>query len=74
MAYLTKTTKKTIVVGDLAGLLLTGFTFPLCMDLFQNYLDHTGDIQTVALLVSRCPYHRYRQTGAEERILNWVEA
>ncbi|XP_063720467.1 GATOR2 complex protein MIOS-like [Symsagittifera roscoffensis] len=48
--YLNELTKLYTEYGDLDGLFLTGVT-PRCLDLLQSYLDRSGDIQTVALIL-----------------------
>ncbi|XP_075259668.1 GATOR2 complex protein MIOS-like [Convolutriloba macropyga] len=48
--YLNELTKLYTEYGNLDGLFLTGIT-PRCLDLLQSYLDRTGDIQTVVLIL-----------------------
>ena len=49
--YLSLVTSRAIANGELEGIILTGFT-PKVIDLLQAYLDRSGDLQTVCLLVS----------------------
>lgn len=49
--YLNTLTTRAILKGDLEGIILTGFT-PKVLYLLQAYLDRSGDIQTVCLLIS----------------------
>jgi hypothetical protein len=44
-----------LVNANLNGILLTGLT-PKCIDLFQAFVDRTGDIQTVSLAIIHTPY------------------
>ena len=69
-----------VILGDLEGLLLTGFTFPYASDLLQNYINKTSDIQTVSLLFSHCPLKCFKDSNsrdagllAAERRNEWVE-
>lgn len=64
--YLSLITSRTIANGDLEGIILTGFT-PKILDLLQTYLDRTGDIQTVCLLVS-FGWPRFLE---DSRLPNW---
>jgi hypothetical protein len=41
--------------ADMNGILLTGLS-PRCIDLFQAFIDRTGDIQTVSLALIHTPY------------------
>lgn len=41
--------------ADMHGILLTGLS-PRCLDLFQTFIDRTGDIQTVSLAIIHSPY------------------
>lgn len=50
--YLKQLTQKLTDEGDLAGLLLTGTSIE-GVTLLQNYLDATGDMQTVSLIAIR---------------------
>ncbi|KAF8134417.1 hypothetical protein EV363DRAFT_1562004 [Boletus edulis] len=53
--YLHRTAERASAKGDIEGLIITGLT-PGGMDVLQNYVDCTGDIQTAAILSSYvCP-------------------
>ena len=54
--------------GSLEGILLTGFR-KKGISLLQSYLDHTSDVQTVALLVSILP----NQMIHTIQLVEWVE-
>lgn len=54
VTYIKKWTDKSVKLGRIDGLLLTGWT-KLGVDLVANYVDKTGDIQTAALLLSIKP-------------------
>lgn len=41
--------------ADMNGILLTGLG-PHCIDLFQTFIDRTGDLQTVSLALIHTPY------------------
>lgn len=64
--YLSLLTSRAITNGDLEGIILTGFA-PRILDLLQTYLDRTGDIQTVCLLVS-FGWPRFLE---DSRLPNW---
>jgi len=42
-------------VGNLSGILLTGLN-EKCIDLFQKFIDKTGDVQTVVMAIIHTPY------------------
>src|SRR4051794_35950953 len=68
--YLTETHEQAIAQGALEGLLLTGIDDSgSCVDLLQNYLDRTNDIQTVALLMSQVSTRKVKAPRVEE----WIE-
>lgn len=54
--------------GNLEGLLFTGLT-PAGMDLFQAYVDSTGDVQTAAIMASYVSPARFK----DNRVDRWVE-
>lgn len=55
-AYLNDLLIKVVKEGQLSGLLLTGIdSYGPGVDLLQNYIDRTGDIQTASLLLSLVP-------------------
>ncbi len=46
--YITQSAAGAVKNGSLAGLMLTGLS-PQGVDLLENYLNRTGDVQTVRL-------------------------
>uniref|UniRef100_A0A6B2KXP8 Uncharacterized protein n=1 Tax=Arcella intermedia TaxID=1963864 RepID=A0A6B2KXP8_9EUKA len=57
--FLTATEEQVTNSGDIEGLLITGLSESgRCVELLQNYLNKTGDIQTVACLVCHVPDRR----------------
>ncbi|KAG6333717.1 hypothetical protein ID866_5370 [Astraeus odoratus] len=67
--YLHRTVERVFTRGDIEGLIITGLT-PSGMDILQNYVDRTGDVQTAAILSSyTCPA-RFRDVRADR----WLEA
>ncbi|RKO83131.1 hypothetical protein BDK51DRAFT_23705 [Blyttiomyces helicus] len=57
-----------ILTGNIQGILLTGLT-SAGVDLFENYVDRTGDIQTACLLLSTVVPRRF----VDYRVDDWVE-
>jgi len=57
-----------IVMGNIDGLLLTGLT-PMGVQLFEQYVDRTGDIQTASLVMSLVSPKQF----SDSRIDDWVE-
>ena len=55
--------------GSIEGLIVTGLT-SIGLDVLQNYVDSTGDVQTAALLSSYVCPGRYKDVRAER----WVDA
>lgn len=68
--YLTKLTAKMISDGNLDGILLTGLTNE-GLDLFQQYVDLTGDVQTSCLAVMQALPNGI---GEDTRVQQWVES
>lgn len=60
--YLDTLRGEAVVSGALDGLLLTGLT-AMGLDVLQAYMDRTGDIQTVALIVARMPLTKQSLTS-----------
>ncbi|ORX45946.1 WD40 repeat-like protein [Piromyces finnis] len=54
--------------GNLEGLLLTGLT-PLGIDLFEQYINKTGDIQTTCLVLSQV----VPKVFSSNKVVEWVE-
>lgn len=68
-SYLHRTVEHLSSRGIIEGLIITGLT-PDGMDILQNYVDHTGDVQTAAILSSYVCPARFRDLRAER----WQEA
>ncbi|KAI9204166.1 uncharacterized protein BJ171DRAFT_459532 [Polychytrium aggregatum] len=66
--YIERETQAAIVNGALEGLMLTGLTNK-SIDLFESYINKTGDIQTAALVLAHLP----QQQPADERVAVWIE-
>ncbi|KAJ3408111.1 hypothetical protein HDV05_005144 [Chytridiales sp. JEL 0842] len=67
VTYLKSVKEKKVEAGDLEGIILTGFG--TCgVDLCQNYLDRTGDLQSVTLLFCASVGQQI-----DPRVQNWVE-
>ncbi|KAF9241774.1 hypothetical protein BU15DRAFT_87047 [Melanogaster broomeanus] len=67
--YLHRTAERASTRGDIEGLVITGLT-PAGMDILQNYVDRTGDIQSAAILSSLvCP-----AKFSDMRATRWLEA
>lgn len=49
--FITKLTGDCIKYGNLYGILLTGLSSELSIELFQNYIKRTSDVQTPAVAV-----------------------
>jgi hypothetical protein len=68
-SYLRRTTDKSCARGDIEALVVTGLT-PAGMNILQNYVDRTGDVQTAAILSSYvCPLK-----FTDVRVGRWIEA
>ncbi|KAH0828074.1 hypothetical protein J3R83DRAFT_3729 [Lanmaoa asiatica] len=67
--YLHRTVERASAKGDIEGLMITGLT-PGGIDILQNYVDRTGDIQTAAILSSYVCPAKFSDMRAER----WLEA
>ncbi|KAG9316819.1 hypothetical protein JVU11DRAFT_2885 [Chiua virens] len=67
--YLHRTAERATAKGDIEGLIVTGLT-PGGIDILQNYVDRTGDIQTAAILSSYVCPAKFPDMRAER----WLEA
>ncbi|THH17490.1 hypothetical protein EW146_g3338 [Bondarzewia mesenterica] len=67
-AYLHRVAERAVGRGDVEGLVVTGLT-STGIDVLQSYVDHTGDVQTAALLGTYVHPHRVRDT----RIERWLD-
>ncbi|CAH1789595.1 unnamed protein product [Owenia fusiformis] len=68
--YISDLTKSLTDAGNLDGILLTGLT-KLGLELLQNYVDNTGDVQTAALVVIQAfP----GDISKDQRVLTWIES
>ncbi|KAF9227102.1 WD40 repeat-like protein [Gyrodon lividus] len=67
--YLHRTAERASTRGDIEGLVITGLT-PAGMDILQNYVDRTGDIQSAAILSSYVCPAKFSDMRAER----WLEA
>ncbi|KAJ1506023.1 hypothetical protein HMI55_001359 [Coelomomyces lativittatus] len=61
--------RQTIQKGSLDGLLFTGLSTE-AVDIFSEYVDRTGDIQTASLVLSIVVPKRFKDTKVEE----WIES
>ncbi|XP_075977866.1 GATOR complex protein mio [Anticarsia gemmatalis] len=68
--YIRQTCDQLIEAGDLSGILLTGAS-PEGISLLQRWVEHTGDVQSVALLAARC---FTADLLKEHRVLNWLDS
>lgn len=60
---------KVVKEGQLSGLLLTGIdSYGPGVDLLQNYIDRTGDIQTASLLLSLIPPNKKEKSNVQNII------
>ncbi|OUM59450.1 hypothetical protein PIROE2DRAFT_21237 [Piromyces sp. E2] len=66
--YLKDIASFSISNGNLEGLLLTGLT-PLGIDLFEQYINKTGDIQTTCLVLSQV----VPKIFSSNKVVEWVE-
>lgn len=57
-----------VAKGNIDGLIVTGLT-NRGMDILQNYINNTGDVQTAAILGSYVSPHRIR----DSRVIRWLE-
>lgn len=67
--YLHRTVERACMRGDIEGLIVTGMT-PRGMDILQNYVDRSGDVQTAAILSSYVCPARFQDTRSER----WLES
>jgi len=51
-------------MGSLEGLVLTGLS-PLALDLLENYINRTGDVQTAALVTAHAVPVLFKDERAE---------
>ncbi|KAJ9079300.1 hypothetical protein DSO57_1036837 [Entomophthora muscae] len=65
--YLEQSASELVLNGYIAGVLLTGLQAPAASDLIASYVDHTGDVQSAALLLSLAP------RSIEPRVATCVE-
>ena len=75
-SFLRSVVEQSIQRGDLAGLIITGFTAQ-GMEILQKYVDVTGDVQTVAIISSlRVPslMSHNGKTLTKSVADRWVEA
>ncbi|KAJ3160802.1 hypothetical protein HDU86_008162 [Geranomyces michiganensis] len=68
LKYVSNLTDEMLALGDITGLLLTGYT-PTGVDLLQRYINQTGDVQTATLLMSAGSPGRFSDTRLDE----WAE-
>lgn len=68
-SYLRRTAERASSRGDLGGLIVTGLT-PPGMNILQNYVDRTGDMQTAAILSSYVCPARF----SDVRVDRWLDA
>ncbi|EGO25930.1 hypothetical protein SERLADRAFT_415303 [Serpula lacrymans var. lacrymans S7.9] len=68
-SYLRRVADRCCMQGDIEGLIVTGLTSS-GMDILQNYVDRTGDVQTAAILSSFVCPSKFQDT----RTLRWLEA
>ena len=66
-SYLRRTAERAGDRGDIGGLIVTGLAG---MNILQNYVDRTGDIQTAAILSSYVCPARF----SDVRVDRWLEA
>ncbi|CCX11372.1 Similar to WD repeat-containing protein YBL104C; acc. no. P38164 [Pyronema omphalodes CBS 100304] len=67
--YLDSTTKAAVKGGELEGIILTGIT-EASVDLLQEYINRTGDVQTAALVAAFGSPRYFR----DERVDCWMES
>jgi len=68
-SYLRRLTEQACSRGDIDGIILTGLTLS-GMDVLQSYVDHTGDVQSAAILSSYVCPQRFKDRRAER----WLES
>ncbi|TPX34999.1 hypothetical protein SmJEL517_g02515 [Synchytrium microbalum] len=67
-AYIRKTTQKMRQTGNIEGLLLTGLTSS-GVDLFEEFVDRTGDVQSACMVMSLVVPRRF----TDYRVESWVD-
>lgn len=67
-SYLRRTSDRSSSRGDIGGIIVTGLTSS-GMDILQNYVDRTGDVQTAAILSSYVSPSRF----SDVRVERWLE-
>lgn len=68
-SYLRRVIVQAYERGSIEGLMVTGLT-PAGMRIIQSYVDHTGDVQSAAIISSYVCPHRFKYKRAER----WLEA
>ncbi|CAG8486695.1 1716_t:CDS:10 [Ambispora gerdemannii] len=68
-AYINETTTKVMSAGDIEGIVLTGLTSK-GVNLFEQYVNNTGDVQTASLALSFCVPRQFK----DNRVVQWVES
>ncbi|KAH7916597.1 hypothetical protein BJ138DRAFT_1201984 [Hygrophoropsis aurantiaca] len=68
-SYLRRVADRCSARGDIEGIIITGLT-PPAIDIIQNYVDRTGDVQTAAILSSFVCPSKFEDGRAER----WLEA
>ena len=58
-----------ITNGDLHGVLLTGLG-PKCIEVFQSFIDRTGDVQTISCAIIHSPYSDVLQSKQVDYWIN----
>lgn len=67
--FIADKTRRAIDKGDLEGIVLTGLASSQTIDLFEKYVNRTGDVQTAALAMSYCVPRDFR----DERVEMWID-
>ncbi|ELR22091.1 uncharacterized protein ACA1_158870 [Acanthamoeba castellanii str. Neff] len=66
--YITQSAAGAVKNGSLAGLMLTGLS-PQGVDLLENYLNRTGDVQTACLVMA----HVVPRVFRDQRVEHWMD-
>jgi WD repeat-containing protein mio len=66
--FLASLTEEAIQMGDIDAILLTGVTTK-GLDLMEQYINRTGDLQTIALALAVLP----QKLHEDERAIMWIE-
>jgi hypothetical protein len=69
-SYLRRMTEQACSRGDINAIILTGLTLS-GMDVLQSYVDHTGDVQSAAILSSYVCPQRFKDKKAERWLENY---